>query len=394
MRGNTDRGAGTRAKKQTGKQRKRQAGKLLAAVLLAGLFLALPGQDALAARKTPYTYTVTFYAGNHGTFSGSAGLTVENGAGDINVTEDKITVSGLTAGAIVSFNTQAGALTLPEGGKYYIRGLRKSGRDNGTAAASAFRVTGDADYVAAYGIKGDTVAYTVYFEDAAGNTLSESQTYYGNVGDKPVVAYAYVDGYTPDVLAQTKTLSANAAENVFTFLYTPNEELGEAEGEPPAGTEPGAPGAAPSVEGPAEQTPATTTPTAPTTPTTTTPAQTPAAATPATPEAADAGAAPDADTVDLEEPADITAPDDDVPLGDQDLRDLDDEENEQTPTSNIKLPDEEEVAKGLPLALYAGIGTAAGVGLAALLVILTKRRKKAKAKTGDADGTDKPGNGN
>lgn len=97
-----------------------------------------------------------------------------------------------------------------------------SGRDNSEAlAAPAFRVNGDADYVVAYGIKGDMVAYTVNYEDEQGNKLAESQTFYGNVGDKPVVAYRYIENYVPQALALTKTLSDNEAENVFTFKYAP-----------------------------------------------------------------------------------------------------------------------------------------------------------------------------
>ena len=65
------------------------------------------------------------------------------------------------------------------------------------------------------------VAYTVNYQDASGNSLAESQTFYGNVGDKPVVAYRYVENYIPDALALTKTLSDNESENVFTFTYTP-----------------------------------------------------------------------------------------------------------------------------------------------------------------------------
>lgn len=73
----------------------------------------------------------------------------------------------------------------------------------------------------AYGIKGDMVAYTVNYEDEQGNKLAESQTFYGNVGDKPVVAYRYIENYVPQALALTKTLSDNEAENVFTFKYAP-----------------------------------------------------------------------------------------------------------------------------------------------------------------------------
>ena len=75
----------------------------------------------------------------------------------------------------------------------------------------------------AYGIKGEQVAYTVEYKDEDGNQLAESQTFYGNIGDKPVVAYRYIENYVPQALALTKTLSKNAAENVFTFTYKPGE---------------------------------------------------------------------------------------------------------------------------------------------------------------------------
>ena len=45
--------------------------------------------------------------------------------------------------------------------KYYVKGIRLAGRDNNTVSATTFRVTGDADYVVAYGIKGNLVSYTV-----------------------------------------------------------------------------------------------------------------------------------------------------------------------------------------------------------------------------------------
>ena len=103
-----------------------------------------------------------------------------------------------------------------------MQGIRISGRDNNAAVENySFEVTGDQEYVVAYGIKGNQVAYTINYQDANGNKLADSQTFYGNVGDKPVVAYTYIDGYTPEYRNLTKTLSANAAENVFTFNYLP-----------------------------------------------------------------------------------------------------------------------------------------------------------------------------
>lgn len=184
---------------------------------------ALLGMTALPVSATDsYTYTVTFYAGNQGTFASASGLTV-TGRGQATVQNNgaRITVSGLQAGDMISFDTQQGAIRPGDDGRYYVQGIRPSARDNDQASlsASAFRVTEDADYVVAYGIKGNQVAYTVNYEDGEGRTLAPSRTYYGNVGDKPVVAYLYIENYLPEVLALTKTLSADASENVFTFVY-------------------------------------------------------------------------------------------------------------------------------------------------------------------------------
>ena len=50
--------------------------------------------------------------------------------------------------------------------------------------------------------------------------------FYGNIGDKPIVAYKYINGYTPKTAAFTKTLDQNEAENVFVFVYdkTPTQK--------------------------------------------------------------------------------------------------------------------------------------------------------------------------
>ena len=217
--------------------------KVITSILAAALLMSLSAGAVMAAE--PYSYTVTFYAGNQGTFNGASGLTVNSESAAITQSGDKIVISGLQAGDEVGLNAQA-AITLDATSKYYVQGLRLSGRDNDTVEASVFVVDGDADYVVAYGIKGNQVEYTVNYRDDEGNELAESEVFYGNVGDKPVVAYKYIDGYVPEALGLTKTLSANSAENVFTFEYdraplttvvVPGEGTGDAEGE---GTEGGA----------------------------------------------------------------------------------------------------------------------------------------------------------
>ena len=180
--------------------------KMLISLLSVSVIAAAPATTALATQPgNAYTYKVTLSAGNKGSISG----------------QEKIEVQDLNAGDDVSFDLSQIQVTDE---KYYVKGIRLSGRDNAEAlAAPAFNVDGDADYVVAYGIKGNQVAYTVQYQDEDGNTLAESQTFYGNVGDKPVVAYHYIENFVPQALALTKTLSENEADNVFTFTYAPGE---------------------------------------------------------------------------------------------------------------------------------------------------------------------------
>ena len=283
-----------------------------------------------------YTYQVTFYSGNQGTFNGTEGLSVDNHSSGsqyaVEENGDEITVSGLKQGDIVSFDVQAGAVQMADDSKYYLRGIRQSGRDNDTVQTSAFRVDGDAEYVLAYGIRGNQTGYTVNYQDAQGNELAPSRTYYGNVGDKPVVAYLYIEDYNPQTLALTRTLSENEAENVFTFVYTPvpTEVI----------TEPGD-----------------------TITNTTTVTETVPGTTDEGTAAGETDAAADEGTTDIQ--------DEEVPQDNQDLTDLDEEE---VPQSNINI-DEEEVKKGLPMVAGVAIGVLAVAALGVIIVLVRKRMK-------------------
>ena len=177
--------------------------RLLVSLLTVSMTLGASTMSVMADDTTPYTYKVTLSAGNKGTING----------------QNKIEQTNIASGSTVTFNLNNIQVT---DDKYYVKGIRLSGRDNDEAlAAPSFTIKGDADYVVAYGIKGNMVAYTVNYQDASGKSLAESQTFYGNIGDKPVVAYRYIENYIPDALALTKTLSDNESENVFTFTYTP-----------------------------------------------------------------------------------------------------------------------------------------------------------------------------
>ena len=190
---------------------------LAALVVITGVFA-----QTADAKAFSYTYTVSFSAGGQGSINGGVQVRKASGNGasvSVSAKEDKIIVTGLEYGDVISCDAQ-GSVALNENSKYYVKGIRLSGRDNNTVAQSAFLVSGDQDYVVAYGIPGELAEYTVNYVDTDGNKLAESRTYYGNVGDEPVIAYLYIDGYIPDSYNQTGKLSSNASENVFNFVYS------------------------------------------------------------------------------------------------------------------------------------------------------------------------------
>lgn len=205
------------------RRRQKKAGKAGAALLALALCAALsvPGTVRAAGGNggAGYTYTVRLYSGAQGSIDGTRvcrilGDTVPGSSGEV------YEISGLRYGQQVTFNVQAG-VSLEGDSKYYVRGIRRSGEDNSSVGTLSFTVTGDQDYVVAYGIRGNMVAYTVHYVDGEGNALAPSETYYGNVGDKPVVAYQYIEGWQPQAYNLGKTLVEDAAQNVFSFIYSP-----------------------------------------------------------------------------------------------------------------------------------------------------------------------------
>lgn len=158
----------------------------------------------IGGNESEYTYTITLYSGKEGIFS--------DGSSEVKIT-------GLKYGDVVSLGQYIPSVTLNDAEKYYVRGIRESGKDNNTVSNPAFTVESDREYVIAYGIKGNMAAYTVNYQDQDGNSLLPSETFYGVVGDKAVVAFRYVDGYQPQAYNLAKTLSSNETENVLTFTY-------------------------------------------------------------------------------------------------------------------------------------------------------------------------------
>ena len=177
-----------------------------AMIVLAGVCLL--GAGAGKAYADDYTYTVRVWAGNEGTVNGQQTYAEKT---DVKYGE-YVTLSKDFSVAVTD-------------SKYYHKGFRVGGQDNQkedgtTNLVNAVRVTEDMDFVVSYGVKGSQVDYTVnYVEYQTGTVLAPSATFQGNIGDKPVVAFEYVEGYRPLYRNITKTLGENAADNVITFEY-------------------------------------------------------------------------------------------------------------------------------------------------------------------------------
>lgn len=168
------------------------------------LVMAVSLGQCFAASQT-YSYTVTFFSGNQGAFKGDV---------------TKIRISGNYNDRIVIDIDDLGLKLNND--KYYVKGLRETGKDNKDTTFTRSKLitfSEDVSYVVAYGLKKDMVKYTVKYEDKNGKDLLPSQEYYASVGDKPVVAFKYIEGYIPEAYNETKTLTSNEKDNVFIFHY-------------------------------------------------------------------------------------------------------------------------------------------------------------------------------
>ena len=345
----------------------------IATYLLAFCFLL--GSIPVSVKAEDYKYQVTIFSGKQGAFSGTAGLVVKGADYSVSNTADAIVIKNLNPGDTVSFEARSGAVALDKDSKYYVQGIRISGRDNNAAVEnSSFEVTGDQEYVVAYGIKGNQVAYTI------------------NLGDKPVVAYPYIDGYTPEYRNLTKTLSANAAENVFTFNYlpyetvtvtTPGQTITNTTGQTvtvPGGTTTTTGGTAGGTTGTTSGTgtnanggnaAGTTTGNGDAQGTDATGGTGNGGPGNGTDDQATAGTDNAGTNQDAQGNEDTTTiGDEETPKADQDLKDLDDED---VPKSDKDLDGNKKVKKSLPLVAGVGIGVAALAALAAAIVIVRKR---------------------
>lgn len=315
--------------------------KIRRSLLVLLLMVLIGGQTVFAsdAETAAYTYTVRLFAGNQdvGVLTGEGVNVVSSGSASVKYTGNCVEITGLQYDDVVYISARDAARPVDE--RYYVKGVKIAGRDTDEEGnvSSNFSVDGDRDFVIGYGISGDMAAYTVNYLDADGNKLIESDTYYGNIGERQFVSARYVEGYVPQAYNLVKTISANTEENVFDFQYRPGVVgPGGIVGATNAGILTATPGRT-----------GTNTETA---------VQDQTA--PEEGEALEGGA------------EDAEVPEEEVP---QDLIDLDDEE---TPLANKSLDSMERPGTRMSyLPIYIAIGIAAAAALGVTVIYLKKRRK-------------------
>lgn len=165
---------------------------------------------AYAILNEPYPYKVRVFEGNRGnvTAPSNSSYPVEQ--------HDTYIEFTVPANSEFTLDTAWDKVSSEYSDLYYVKGFRLAGEDYGTdnrLEKLSFDVTEDMDYVIAYGVKGEMVSYqVVYVDNASGNEIGRSETYYGNVGDKPVVAYEHIPGYRPLYRNISATLVAGTNE--------------------------------------------------------------------------------------------------------------------------------------------------------------------------------------
>lgn len=183
------------------------------AVLTMMICMVLASVSAYAA----YDHKVNVSAGN-GKFESGSDI---NASGNVSASVDTSSASVTLGGKTTKVTTMPDGKS-PDASKYFVTGLKVTGRDNSNRVGNITAENRDLDLVVSYGLKTDMVSYQVQYLDAAtGNPIGglSTETHYGVKGDKPIVSYKYAEGYLPNAYAATKTLSADSSQNVITFWY-------------------------------------------------------------------------------------------------------------------------------------------------------------------------------
>lgn len=203
--------------------------KKLILPLLLVVFLNTLNTYGLAEERK---YTIRIYGGDRGTLSSGV-----------------ISDSGISYNGSYGFNlgSEVALKTIDAEGNpvdYRVIGIKEAGKDNydnyygmnpSSGQVNVTNIRRDTDYVVAYSVPGAVTTFEVQYLDyntgadlkslvdrEDGETLDDITYFYGVTGARITVAYRYIEGYTPRFDGVSKTLSADASENVFPLYYTRN----------------------------------------------------------------------------------------------------------------------------------------------------------------------------
>lgn len=170
------------------------------------------------------TYTITYRAGNVGTFntSGLANVTVTGSTLDVTENYVKVTLAKDTSKTELENleNILMNNVTTDEG--YFVL---DSG-DWGCDSNSDTTVTKNKDYVVDYGVLVDPVSYTIqYVDSASGEQIAPSAIVYGNANETITRSPLAISGYSTTDGDTSLTLTKGGS-NVITFTYTSTATTG------------------------------------------------------------------------------------------------------------------------------------------------------------------------
>ncbi len=118
-----------------------------------------------------------------------------------------------TRGSTVNLASALSSFLGESAGKYYVKGIRESGKEE--SHEYAFPAEKDEDFVLTYGLRGNQIVYFVRYVDAGGNDLrNPSGPFYANSGDRIYVAFIEIAGYQPDAYNRTRILNED-----YTFVF-------------------------------------------------------------------------------------------------------------------------------------------------------------------------------
>lgn len=207
--------------------------KLLSLTLVTAFTAGFVTFGTISADAKAYSYRIKIALGNNqdAYFDESAVADLQSKY-DAQVEDNQLVIKSLGYKSTVDIDVDDLIRIMPNHEtnqtKYYVAGLKVSGSDaiitqatqdseGKRNVAGSFTVTGDENYIVAYGV-GEAIPYDVKYVDEDGNDLLVKDTYYAARGEIIYVPAKHVSGYYPDAYFRTAS-SGLKEDKVFTFKY-------------------------------------------------------------------------------------------------------------------------------------------------------------------------------